>query len=534
MAGKKSRAMGGAIIASAVLAIAACGAPGVTADAYPQQVKLAERVAVDNFHPASGYGQAGVSPIYDGLLRPDPAGGPDVIPDLVPALAAGEPEPDADAGEWTVRLREGVTFHDGSAFDAADVKATYDVARDAAAGSKVAHDYDLIDDVAVVDEHTVTFTLAYPYGAFRSRLTLPIAPSELVGEGSVADGPLGEKPVGTGPYRVTERGGDMVRYAANPDYWGGKPEVGEIVVTVAADDAARAHRVASGELDGAPVPASVATSFEGREGIEVHSAATADWRGISLPKHPFLEDPAVRRALNVAVDREAMVAGPLNGHGRAMSTAIPEMYGDAHDPGAVFRHDVAAAERMFDDAGWRRGPDGVRTKDGVRAEIPLYYVGEDTQRRDLGIEFSAQMARIGVSFPTRASTWDDITPRLGEAAAVLGGGSAPWDPDMMSHDLFHTRGAGTSEYDNPGDYGSAELDAKLDEARRATDDAERARLYREVQQLYVDDPSSIFLATVDHVYLAKENQWDKGPLILEPHIHGAIWGPWWNLRDWRK
>ena len=83
MAGKKSRAMGGAIIASAVLAIAACGAPGVTADAYPQQVKLAERVAVDNFHPASGYGQAGVSPIYDGLLRPDPAGGPDVIPDLV-------------------------------------------------------------------------------------------------------------------------------------------------------------------------------------------------------------------------------------------------------------------------------------------------------------------------------------------------------------------------------------------------------------------------------------------------------------------
>ena len=64
----------------------------------------------------------------------------------------------------------------------------------------------------------------------------------------------------------------------------------------------------------------------------------------------------MRRALNVAVDREAMVAGPLNGHGRAMSTAIPEMYGDAHDPGAVFRHDVAAAERMLDDAGLQHVP----------------------------------------------------------------------------------------------------------------------------------------------------------------------------------
>ncbi|MFC3850534.1 ABC transporter substrate-binding protein [Corynebacterium hansenii] len=521
-------------VAVGSLALAACGTGDAGDDGYPTTLKLADKDTADNFHPASGYGQTGISPIYDGLLKPDASAGSDVIPRLVPALAAEEPKANADASEWTVKLREGVTFHDGTAFDAADVKATYDVARDASKGSKVSMRYDVIDEVKVVDDNTVTFKLAYPYGGFASRLTLAIAPSELVGEGDVVNGPLGEKPVGTGAYSVTERTGDLVRYTANPDYWGGKPEVGEFLVTLASDDAARAQRVASGELDGAHVPPSVAKNFEGRSGVEVVTATTADWRGISLPKHPFLKDPAVRRALNLAVDRDAIVSGPLLGKGRAISTAVPEIYGDSHNPDATFGHDTAEAERILDEAGWRKGADGVREKDGVRAEIPLYYSGEDTLRRDVGIEFSAQMARIGVSFPTTASTWDDITPRLGEAAAVLGGGSAPWDVDMFAYDLLHTREAATSEYSNPGDYGSPELDAKLDEARRATDAGERARLYREAQAMYAENPSNIFLATIDHVYLAKENKWNRGSTILEPHIHGATWGPWWNLRDWKK
>lgn len=536
MVPKKSVGRMLAAVTVPALALAAAGcAPQEGRDAdYPTRLTLADKDTADNFHPASGYGQTGISPVYDGLLRPDPARGPESIPDLVPALADGEPEPNADASEWTVRLREGVTFHDGTALDAEDVKATYDVARDAGAGSKVTFRYDLIDEVEVVDDRTVTFKLAYPYGGFKSRLTLAIAPSELVGEGTVVDGPLGENPVGTGAYRVSKRSADEVHYEANPDYWGGKPEVESFVITLAADDAARAQRVASGEIDGANVPPSVAASFEGRDEVEVISAPSADWRGISLPRHPFLEDPAVRRALNIAVDRQAMIDGPLGGHGRAISTALPEIYGDSHNPDAVFRHDTAEAERMLDEAGWRKGPDGVREKDGVRAEVPLYYAGADTLRRDLGIEFSAQMRRIGVSFPTTASTWDDITPRLGEAAAVLGGGSAPYDEDLMSYELLHTREAATSEYSNPGDYGSAELDDLLDRARRETDPAKRAGLYRDVQAMYMDNPSNIFVATIDHVYLQRPNKWDKGSLVLEPHIHGATWGPWWNIAEWRK
>ncbi len=516
---------------AAISLVSACGDPGRVDAGADESVSLTLAAAgpVENFHPAAGYGRAGVSPVYDGLLRPDPVDGGDVIPDLVPALAAADPEANPAADEWTVTLREGVTFHDGSAFDAADVKATYDVARDAGRGSAVSGDYDLIDDVVIVDDHRVTFRLSHPYGDFRSRLTLAIAPSEFVGQGTVADGPLASRPVGTGPYEVTERTGDLTRYTARDDHWAGRPRVGEILVTVVADDAARAGRVASGEIDGAGVPASVATGMGERGGTTVVTAVSADWRAISLPDHPFLEDPDVRRALNLAVDRDAMVAGPLSGHGRPISTAIPEIFGDAHDPGAVYDHDPAEAERILDDAGWRVGADGVREKDGVRAEIPLYHPADDTQRRDLGMEFSAQMERIGVSFPTRASTWDDITPRLGEVAAVLGGGEAPWDPDQMSRDLFHTREAGTSAYANPGDHGSAELDAVIDEARRTLDDADRARLYREAQRLYLENPSSIFLATVDHAYLVSG---DTAPPILEPHIHGEIWGPWWDLRSW--
>ena len=199
------------MIAVGSLALGACG----SADAGDAgTLKLADKDTADDFHPASGYGQAGISPIYDGLLRPDPASGPDRIPDLVPALAAEEPEPNADASEWTVKLRGGVTFHDGTAFDAADVKATYDAARDASTGSKVSMHYDLIDEVRVVDDSTVAFELAYPYGGFASRLTLPIAPSELVDEGT-----LGEKPVGTGPYEVTSEEGTTVYPCFDLLFW---------------------------------------------------------------------------------------------------------------------------------------------------------------------------------------------------------------------------------------------------------------------------------------------------------------------------
>lgn len=282
-----------ATAAALTVGLTACSPAGEDATEAPRRLVLADRDTKDNYHPASGYGQTGVSPVYDGLLRPAPSNGSDVLPVLEPALAAESPTHNAAASEWTVKLRPGVTFHDGSSLDAEDVKATYAAATDTTRGSKIVARYDIIKQVEVVDAATVKFHLAYPTLGFASRLTLAIAPSELVSQGTVAEGPLSSTPVGTGPYRMVENKADRVVYEANKTYWNGEPEVGELVVITSSDDTARGNLVATGEIDGAALPPALAQTFAGRDAVTVHSVPTMDWKGISLPDDPDLADARV-------------------------------------------------------------------------------------------------------------------------------------------------------------------------------------------------------------------------------------------------
>ncbi|NLD86302.1 MAG: ABC transporter substrate-binding protein, partial [Actinomycetales bacterium] len=104
------------------------------------RVVLADSAPLGEFNPVAGYGSTGVSPLYEGLLRPS-AADDETLPDLVPALAVADPVVSDDGLTWTVRLREGVRFHDGSALDSGDVAATYRAVVDPVSGSPIASDY---------------------------------------------------------------------------------------------------------------------------------------------------------------------------------------------------------------------------------------------------------------------------------------------------------------------------------------------------------------------------------------------------------
>lgn len=520
-------------------AVVACGDPSQNNnasgdDGYPTRIVLADREAGEGYHPASGYGQTGVSLVYDGLLRPK-AGVGDKIPDFEVALASEMPKSNAAGTEWTITLKEGIKFSDGSDFDAADVKASYDIARDAEAGSEVAARYGMIKEVTTPNDHTVVFTMTRPYAEMLSRLTLAIAPSEIIKKTNVADSSLNTEPVGTGPYVMTEnRSGELI-YQANEDYWEGAPPVKELVITTTADDTARVQRVLAGEVDGAAIPPALVDAAKDTENVEIFSVQTADWYGISLPDVPELRDPKVRLALNVGVDRQAIIDGPLAGQGTAMDSMISEIYGDAYDPSKTFTYDTKQAEKLLDQAGWAKDDNGMRSKDGKPFHVTLYYASSDTTRRDIAVEFSSQMKKLGLDFETKAATWDELTPELAAGGtAVLGGGSAPYDLSVMAYEGMHTRTESTSQYANPGDYGSAELDALLEKAVSEMDESKRNKLWQEVQALYLEEPSAVALLTVNHVYVAKENNWKKPPTLLEPHIHDTTWGPWWRLSQWHK
>lgn len=506
------------------------GGPSATSD----ELVLADAAAPGGYNPIAGYGELGVSPLYDGLLGPHSTGD-DHLPTLEPRLASAMPRHSADLLTWTVPLRQGVTFHDGSSFDAADVVATYRAVLDPASASEVASTVSMIRSVAASkDGRSVVFTLKHPYADFPSRLTLGIAPSQKLTGGEVGASSLNRQPVGTGPYRLQELTADKAVFVANPDYWRGAPQVERLTTIHVPDDNARVQRVASGEFDGGTVPPALAAGAAGK-GTSLRTAQSADWRGVSLPEDSRLAaDPVARLAMNLAVDRQAMVRTVLAGHGSPAATPIAPVHTAAHDPKAAFSHDVARANTLLDGAGWARGDDGIRAKGGERASFTVAYTPTDTVRRDLATAFAADMRTIGIEVKLEGLGFEQIEPQVKRLGIMLGGGERPYSLDTQTYETLHTHIDGTSVWANPGNHGTSRRDALLERGRRTADATEQAAVYRGLQRDYVADPSHVFLVFLEHTYVAREDGWKQGPMVVEPHAHGVGWGPWWNLREWTR
>ncbi len=513
------------------------------------RVVLADSAPMDEFNPVAGYGSTGVSPLYEGLLRPA-AADDQTLPDLVPALAATEPEVSDDGLTWTVRLREGVRFHDGTTLDSGDVAATYRAVVDPTSGSPIASDYTSIARIGTPDTLTVEFGLDAPDPGMPARLLLGIAPSELLAPGPAAESTLNTAPVGTGPYRLERLSPGEAVLVGNPDHRDGGPDVDTLVLRSVPDENARAQMVLTGEVDGTVLPPALAAGLAGRDGHELLSVGSADWRAVALPTaHPFTGDPAVRRALTLAVDREALVEHVLAGHGEPATSPITDAYPE-HEPDDARPHADPAVRRadargQLAEAGWRPGPDGVLVRGdgaggvdgaggavGARAEFVLAYPVADSLRRELASAVADQLREVGVAVDLWGGTWDQIEARAGEVAVLLGGGDNPYTVDTQAHRTLHSPTPQSGPLDNPGDYGDDGVDRALDAARRAADPAERTRLYRQAQRAYLQNPGHLFLVTLDHTYLVRDTGHTGPAPILEPHSHGATWGPWWAIAHW--
>jgi peptide/nickel transport system substrate-binding protein len=488
-----------------------------------------------SLHPLAGFGYEGASMLFDGLVEHDSDRS------LRPVLAAELPVPSAGGRSWTVKLRTDAKFQDGSAFDARDVVATYHALLDPAFASPLRASYGMLSGVEQLDPATVRFDLAYPYAPFPHLLALGVlARSAFAAPGPVRESPMGTKPVGTGPYQLVEwRKHDRMVLAANDNYFGGVPKVRTVTVLFGPDDTARAQRVRSGEVDSAPLPATLARQFDKVSGFKVISDRSSDYRAITMPmRKPVTGDHAVRLALNYAVNRQAMVDGALAGKGSAASTPISEGLAEFVEPAARWSRDQAAAERILDQAGWIPGPGGVRARDGVPARFTVIYPTGDVERQDLARMFASDAKAVGIDVVVEGVGADAMAARASTDALVLGGGSA-FDPDFDAYPLLHSAPTPAvpsvlvagPEFDNPGGYANAQVDAALDAGRRTTDPAQRAVAYRQFQRAYVADPGMVFLAFVDHTYVVKAN-WTGYQPVVDSHGEGLTWGLWWNLPTW--
>jgi peptide/nickel transport system substrate-binding protein len=334
-------------------------------------IRVAMPQTVANLTPYSpGVPETLIGLVYDNLAAPSPYAG-DATPWLARAI-----EPDGDDGRsWRIALRDGIRWHDGVPFTAADVAFTLRIYRDGPVTRWSHHvgDTPKLVGIEALDRLSLRVTCEHPCPLFDkvTAADVPILPEHLwrsVTEPHLYSGPV----VGTGPFRVTEMApGRFVRLAANGDYFAGTPRVGAIVVSFIRNPATAFAALRADELDlvVAPVPPELLASLPRQPGLAVRPGAAQPLSAIEMrlnfDRAPFT-DPAFRRALALAIRPGEVLQRVALGKGRPGSIGYPPPGSPWTAPGLVQpSDDPAAAARSFDARGFRdRDGDGWREDAG--------------------------------------------------------------------------------------------------------------------------------------------------------------------------
>ena len=316
-------------------------------------------------------------------------------------------------------------------------------------------------------------------------------------------------------------------FEANPDYYGEAPRMKKVTVLFMEEDAAYAAAL-SGQVDLAYT--SAAYSDQTMDGFSLFSCETVDNRGFNLPAVPagetdengvpigndFTSDVRVRRAINLAIDRQAMIDHVLNGHGTIAYSVCDKMPWYSKDSEAAF--DPQEAERLLDEAGWKTGADGIREKDGKKAGFTMLYSAGDSVRQALSEDTANQLAAFGIHVTVEGVGWDTAYDRA-QSDPFDGDGGA--HTPMELYNIYHTRPGG--KYANIP-YANGQVDAYMDEAWpvriwRLLMSCGKGPVGRRGRHYPGGGSSWIWLVNIDHLYWVKDgSRWRRQK--LHPHGHG--------------
>ena len=430
--------------------------------------------------------------VYDGLVRYREG-----TLEVEPALATGWTISE-DGTEYTFTLREGVTFHDGSAFDAEAVKFNFDRMLNEdhpyhdTGPFPLAFFFSAVQAVEAIDPLTVKFTLDAPYAPFLSNLAYPtgliVSPAAVMEHGAE----FGRNPSGTGPFRFSEwRSNEAVVIEANPGYWDGAPALEAVVFRPITDANTRTAEMLAGGIDlMVEVPPVALGQFQG-EGYTVHEQAGPHvWFLILNAKEGPFADKRVRQAANYAIDKEAIVNDVLEGTAEVAAGPTPPAfawaYNDSLEP---YPHDPDKARALIAEAG------------AEGAELTFYVTEGGSGMLDpvaMGTAMQADLEAVGFDVTIETYEWNtflgNVNPGLEGKADMAQMAWMTNDPDTLPFLALRTAAWPDAGGFNSGYYSNPEVDALLEAARVATDQDERARLYKEMQAIVQEDAPWVFVA----------------------------------------
>ena len=446
--------------------------------------------------------------------------------DLATGYSASE-----DGLTWTVTIRDDAYFTDGEQLTAEDVAFTYNTVK----ASSSVNDFTMLDYAEATDDTTVVFHMTRPFSIW----PYTMAVVGIVPEHAYDSATYGANPIGSGRYMLEQWDrGQQVILTANPDYYGEAPEMQRVVILFMEEDAAFLAAQA-GQVDVAYTSATY--SNETVEGYSLASYASVDNRGINLPAVPagtdsegravgndFTADVLVRRAINIGIDRQEMIDNVLNGYGTPAYSICDQLpwYNEA----AEVEYDPEAAAALLDEAGWTMGGDGVRTKNGARAELNLLYSNGDSVRQALAADLANQLGELGIACTIEGVGWDTAYDRALSAPMLWGWGA---HTPMELYNIYHTIGeTGSAQY---SPYSNPTVDGYMDEALASADLEQSYELWRKAQWdgttgvTQDGDIPWVWLVNVSHLYWVRDGLQIAGQKI---HPHGHGWSIVNNVDQW--
>ncbi|MFI4887605.1 MAG: glutathione ABC transporter substrate-binding protein GsiB [Burkholderiales bacterium] len=425
--------------------------------------------------------QAMAKSFYEGLF------GFDKDMKLIPVLAEGYGV-SADGLTYTIKLKRGIKFHDGTDFNAEAVKANFDRVTNPDNKLKRYGLYSVIAKTEAVDDHTARITLKEPFSAFINDLAHPsgvmISPAALKQWGSKD---IAFHPVGTGPFKFVEwKATDYLKVAKNPNYWRkGYPKVDTITWKPVVDNNSRAALMQTGEAQFTfPVPYELADVLKARPDLVLVAAPSIVLRYLSMntQQKPF-DNPKVRQAIAYAINKEALAKVAFSGYAVPADGVIPDAVEYSVKLGP-WPYDLAKAKKLMAEAGY---PDGFETElwsayNYSTAQKVSQFLQQ--QLSQIGIKTKITLLEAGQRVE-KVESWPDpktAPVRLYYVGWSSSTGEADWalrpllDGDSWPPKLFNT-----------AYYRNDKVDADIKGALATTDKAQKTKLYRDAQQTIWND-----------------------------------------------
>jgi peptide/nickel transport system substrate-binding protein len=431
--------------------------------------------------------------LYDGLVRYK-----DGTLEVEPSLATSWTISD-DGKTYTFKLKEGVTFHDGSPFNAEAVKFNFDrmLKED-----HPFHDtgpfplsffFSTVEEVIAEDETTVTFKLSAPYAPFLSNLAYPtgliVSPEAVRQHGK----DFGRNPSGTGAYKFGEwTANAKVVAIRNEDYWDGAPELEALIYRPITDANTRIAEMLSGGLDVmVEVPPDSLQQFRDDSTFKVlEQAGPHVWFLILNAKEAPFDNKAARQAANYAINKNALVENILQGTAEVAAGPTPPAFAWAYNESLEpYPYDPEKARELLAEAGYNG------------EEVTFYVTEGGSGMLDpiaMGTAIQADLQAVGMNVKIETYEWNTflgkVNPGLEGKAGMAEMAWMTNDPDTLPFLALRTEAMPDKGGFNSGYYSNPKVDELLEKAREVTDQDERAALYKEMQEIVQEDAPWVFVA----------------------------------------